>query len=326
MIIFHVQAGDNMNKSKIFHLSIILSLLALVSTACSEISTSTTSTSGVAESNFRLLISDDANAIEDFASVNVTISKIGVHSANSTSNWTEFVPDITEVDLKPLVGENALEIWSGNLTTGEYNKVFIYVNTVTGILNEELGGEETEIKLPSNKLQISKPFTISDNETTSFVYDVTVVKAGNSGRYILQPQIAQSGAKQEFKEIKNQKEPKNKGDVSLENTNWALDSYGTSDNLSKLLEDTEITIRFIKNSGEFQGSSGCNSYFGNYEVDGNLLTIQQPIGQTEIACTEPIMEQEVEYLAILQDAESYEITDDQLQIICGDRLLNYIKD
>ena len=77
--------------------------------------------------NFRLLISDDVNAIEYFEHVYVTISEIGVHSGGESGNWTEFIPDTTEVDLKPLVGENALEIWSGNLTPGEYNKVFIYV-------------------------------------------------------------------------------------------------------------------------------------------------------------------------------------------------------
>ncbi len=152
------------------------------------------------EANFRFLISDDVNAIDNFASVNVTISKIGVHSSGESGNWTEFTPDITEVDLKPLVGENALEIWSGNLTAGEYNKVFIYVSDIHGILTEDLGGEEADIKLPSNKLQISKPFTISDS-VVDFVYDITVVKAGKSGKYVLKPQIAESGAEQNFNEL-----------------------------------------------------------------------------------------------------------------------------
>jgi hypothetical protein len=38
------------------------------------------------------------------------------------------------------------------------------------------------------------------------------------------------------------------------------------------------------------------------------------------------MNQEAEYLSTLLTAESYLITDDLLQIICGDRVLNYIKD
>ena len=76
--------------------------------------------------------------MEDFEHVFVTISEIGIHTGGESGNWTEFTPDVTEVDLKPLIGENALEIWNGNLTPGEYNKVFIYVSDTSGILIESL--------------------------------------------------------------------------------------------------------------------------------------------------------------------------------------------
>ncbi len=59
---------------------------------------------------------------------------------------------IAGIDLRPLEGENALEIWSGELTAGEYNKVLIYVDNVTGVLE---GGRTADVKLPGNKLQIS---------------------------------------------------------------------------------------------------------------------------------------------------------------------------
>jgi len=414
-----------MLKSKIYAVITFLALLALVTTACTgqapaptpaptptpspapaptptptPIPTPTPPTGE--EANFRFLISDDANAIEDFEHVNVTISKIGVHSAGESGNWTEFIPDVTEVDLKPLIGENALEIWNGNLTPGEYNKVFIYVSDVNGILIEALGGEEANVKLPSNKLQISKPFVISEDTVTSFVYDVTVIEAGKSGQYILQPQIAQSGAGQIFREvnqaemgkddeseepeelefegtieaidgttwtvniegesrtvdvseaeIKGQpdvklhvtiegteeegnilaakveveepetQEDEEEAEVALEDTIWALESYGDPENLNAVLEDTEITINFISAEVKMEGSAGCNSYFGGYEVEGNQLSIPGPIGATEMYCMEPegIMEQEQEYLTILQDAESYEIEDDQLQIVSGDKVL-----
>ena len=403
-----------MLKSKIYAVITFLALLALVTTACTgqapaptpaptptpspapaptptpaPIPTPTPPTGE--EANFRFLISDDVNAIEDFEHVYVTISKIGVHSAGESGNWTEFTPDVTEVDLKPLIGENALEIWSGNLTPGEYNKVFIYVSDVNGILIEALGGEEANIKLPSNKLQISKPFVISE-DTVSFVYDVTVIEAGKSGQYILQPQIAQSGAGQIFREVKQEEigkddepeEPEElefegtietidgttwtvniegesrtvdvseaeiegqpdvglhvtiegteedgnilaekvevEAEVALEDTIWVLESYGDPENLNAVLEDTEITINFISAEVKMEGSASCNSYFGSYEVEGNQLSIPGPIGATEMYCMEPegIMEQEQEYLAILQDAESYEIEDDQLQIVSGDKVL-----
>ena len=94
------------------------------------------------------------------------------------------------VNLTQLQGNRAQEIWRGNIPEGEYSKVFLEVSEVSGIL---LGsGEEVEIKLPSGKLQISTPFEVRSGELIDFVYDLTVVKAGKSGKYILKPQVGQS--------------------------------------------------------------------------------------------------------------------------------------
>ena len=400
-----------MFKSKIYLTIAILGVLALAAGACNPIApttpTETPAPTTITEDyiNFRFLISDDVNAIDDFASVNVTISKIGVQRGGESGNWTEFTPGITEVDLKPLVGENALAIYSGNLAPGEYNKVFIYVSEVNGILTSELGGEKANVKLPSEKLQISKPFTVSEDTITSFVYDVTVVKAGQSGQYILKPQIAQSGADQEFTEVeqgegKGQKPEKpgkpeglefkgtieamgettwtvkidgeernvdvsgaeikgepdiglnvkiegteENGDimakeveveeletgdeeVTLEDTVWVLEEYGDPDNLTDVLKDTEITAEFVSAEGTVKGSAGCNSYFGSYELNGSQLSIPGPIGATEMFCMEPegVMDQEQEYLAVLQLAESYEIDGDELRIDCGGQVLVFKSD
>jgi hypothetical protein len=153
-----------------------------------------------------MLISDEVNAIGDFEHLYVTISSIGVQQGGESGMWHVLDPEpdpdgdgIDGLDLKPLTGPNAIAIWSGTLPEGEYTKVFIYVDSIKGILN---GGTEIEMKLPSNKLQISKPFTISDS-VVDFVYDITVVKAGKSGKYILKPQIAESGAEQKFNELKS---------------------------------------------------------------------------------------------------------------------------
>ena len=326
-----------MLKYRIFILTAILCIFSLLAVSCTDLpigqitsqepsATSTTSS----DVNFRLLISDDANAIDKFASVNVTISEIGVHSGGGSGNWTTIIPDITLVDLKPLIGENALEIYSGNITAGEYNKVFIYVSDVIGILKEEHGGGTAEIKLPGEKLHISKPFTVSENGTTSFVYDITVVEAGKSGKYILQPQIAQSGAEQKFKEVKQNSHGNNNkpGDkISLEDTAWKLQSYGPSDNLTPALEGTEVTLQFNSDTGEFNGTASCNHYFGGYEVNGKEITVTSPVGNTEMACLEPegIMEQEQAYLSILGSMERYSIKDNILTITCGDNLLVFVK-
>lgn len=189
-----------MFKSKVLAVITVLSMLSLMLGACTITGAyqNAVSTSTEEGGNFRFLISDDVNAIGEFSSVNVTISKIGLQKGGESGNWTEIEVN-TEVDLKPLAGDNATEIWSGNLTPGEYNKVFIYVTEVEGVLSDNV--TTVNITLPSSKLHISKRFVIAADNTTNFVYDITVVKAGNSNKYILKPQIAESGADKKFKEI-----------------------------------------------------------------------------------------------------------------------------
>jgi hypothetical protein len=176
-----------------------------------------------AGTNFRLLVSDEP--IDDFYSVNVTVSQIGVLSAD-TDNWTTYDVNRT-FDLTKLQGDNATEIWNGLLTSGNYTKVFIYVDNVTGILlskdsTEEnpLPGDNATVKLPSGKLQISKPFSV-DNTTegsiVNFIFDITVVKAGESGKYILKPQIGASGPDQPFNDVTPGTNPKGKVNSESEN-------------------------------------------------------------------------------------------------------------
>ena len=168
----------------------------------------TTPTPGIVSQNFRLLISDDVNAIEDFEHLYINISAIGMHYVSKTGNesgeWLEYPPAVDVVDLRPLVGEKAQAIWSGDVPSGNYTKVFIYVSEVWGNLTDIHGNETVEVKLPSNKLHISKPFVVTDDSVTSFVYDVAVVAAGNKEKgvkYILKPQIAHSGADKRFEEV-----------------------------------------------------------------------------------------------------------------------------
>ena len=142
------------------------------------------------EGNFVFLISDDVNAIGDFDSPNVSISKVCLLLGGDSGRWIEFKPELKEVDLTLVQGDEVQEIWRGNVPEGRYTKVFIYLSDVEGVLADG----EANVKLPGGKLQISKPFEVTGDEVTNFVYDVMVVKAGESGKYILKPQVAQSGA------------------------------------------------------------------------------------------------------------------------------------
>jgi len=178
----------------------ILGILTLVASACAP--GAPMPTAPTEEANFKFLISDEPNDIGDFEHLNVTISSIGVQQGGDNGTWLQFSPDIGTVDLKELQGKNAQEIWSGNVTPGQYTKVFIYVSGIEGILAEASGNSTATVKLPSGKLQISKPFVVSENATISFIFDITVIKAGKSGMYVLKPQIAESGADKEYSEVK----------------------------------------------------------------------------------------------------------------------------
>jgi len=147
-----------------------------------------------ANGNFVFLVSDEINAIGDFSNVNVTISKVGLLNEGSSKQWVEFVPEVKEFDLTLLPGEKTQELWRGDVPEGQYTKVVIYVTRVQGTLKAT--GVAMDIKLPSNKLQISKPFQVSAGNVTSFTYDLTVVHTGNAkgGKYLLKPQIGESGA------------------------------------------------------------------------------------------------------------------------------------
>ena len=114
--------------------------------------------------------------------------------------------------------------------------------------------------------------------------------------------------------------------LTLEDTTWVLESYGEKGNLQAVLEDTEITAEFKSAEGKFGGSGGCNNYFGSYEIKKNELTIKPPIGSTMMACPEPIMDQEQEYLKLLETTETFQIQNVKLIISCsGNKGLVFIK-
>ena len=67
---------------------------------------------------------------------------------------------------------------------------------------------------------------------------------------------------------------------------------------------TQITANFGED-GQLTGSAGCNDYFGPYETDGQKISMG-PFGTGRTACSEPegIMEQESQYLAALETADT----------------------
>jgi heat shock protein HslJ len=111
-------------------------------------------------------------------------------------------------------------------------------------------------------------------------------------------------------------QPAEPGQASdLSGTQWSLISYLDPEGSTVgVIPDTEVTAEFT--ADQVSGTAGCNRYFGGYQVDGNKLTVDSAIGQTEMFCGSPdgVMKQEQDYLAALSSAATYQIAGDQLQI------------
>lgn len=122
----------------------------------------------------------------------------GDEDDDDSDEWVEYAVDNRTVDLTELKGANATKLSSLNVSNGTYDKVFVYVSEVDGTLKD---GSDQRVKLPSGKLQLNSEFTVGDGEEVDFVFDITAVKAGNSGKYILKPVISESGTDVEIEEV-----------------------------------------------------------------------------------------------------------------------------
>jgi heat shock protein HslJ len=101
----------------------------------------------------------------------------------------------------------------------------------------------------------------------------------------------------------------------LEGTSWVLTAYRKS----RPIPETSITATFEE--GRVHGSAGCNSYSGSYQVGNGTIEVGA-IAITEMACLGPegIMEQETMFInEFLREAQTFQVTDDQLQIFRSDR-------
>ena len=71
--------------------------------------------------------------------------------------------------------------------------MFVYVSDVEGVLQD---GTEVNVKLPSERLHTNTPFEGAASESVDFVFEISVHKAGKSGKYILKPVASASGVDQ----------------------------------------------------------------------------------------------------------------------------------
>ena len=149
-------------------------------------------------------LSDAPNDIADFESLTLTIDSIELKPSSGPS--VSITPDGEPVDVAPLQGDLARELWRGDVPPGDYKAVLIQVSAVEGILASS--GQFADVVLPSEKLRVSVDFSVVDGEPTSFVFDVTVHRNGNGSlnRYILSPQADESGVGRHIQPVESQED------------------------------------------------------------------------------------------------------------------------
>lgn len=100
---------------------------------------------------------------------------------------------------------------------------------------------------------------------------------------------------------------------ALDNTSWTLSEI----NGEAPLEGSTITAEFAE--GQVNGSGGCNSYSGTYELARNTLNFG-PITTTEMYCMDPegVTEQESTYHQILGQTQTASIENGKLTLVGAD--------
>ena len=98
--------------------------------------------------------------------------------------------------------------------------------------------------------------------------------------------------------------------AKLNDVKWELKML--NDKEVKLTDNnSEVYIQFNEAEKRASGRSGCNRFFGNYEMEGDKLKFS-PMGATRMAC--PDMQIESEFFQMLETVDAYSIKDGLLSL------------
>lgn len=128
-------------------------------------------------------VSDQPGAISDFESCVVTISEVRVKPTDGELVTKEV--EETDADLTELQGEASALVDEVDVETGEYEYLQLGISGTEATLQD---GSSATVEVPGEApLKFEKSFEIRADERTVFTADFTPVRAGASGRYVLQP-------------------------------------------------------------------------------------------------------------------------------------------
>lgn len=218
--------------------------------------------------------------------------------------WVTHDVNDTTVDLTELQGANATKLDVLEVAPGTYDKVFIYVGEIDATLKN---GEQVRVKLPSERLHVNKQLTVGDGDATDFVFDVSVFKGGNSGKYILKPVVSQTGTGDEVEidPVDDDEERKGGNGSDEKNPEDERDGDGNESEAGELAADirgpvksgTSITLAVIRDGDPVANATveANGERAGTTDADGTIeVDVPQDAGALEIAVTKGEAELEIE--------------------------------
>lgn len=95
--------------------------------------------------------------------------------------------------------------------------------------------------------------------------------------------------------------------AELTGPTWRLASYYNGSELADAGPLPIITLKFGED-GRISGNAGCNEYFGDYRLEGGLMSFRA-LGATEKYCVTPegVMDREEIYFLLLHNTTRYNI-------------------
>ncbi|MCP3976294.1 MAG: META domain-containing protein [bacterium] len=101
--------------------------------------------------------------------------------------------------------------------------------------------------------------------------------------------------------------------VKLAGTRWVATKLFIGGAEVPIVPNAQPTINFEGNGREAGGTTGCNSWFGEVTLGAGTITFGG-LGQTEMACEQPLMAQESNVLLVLQNASIFTFGEGTLTI------------
>jgi len=104
-------------------------------------------------------------------------------------------------------------------------------------------------------------------------------------------------------------------DIVLENIEWQLVAIGQT-LMMGYDGDRGASLILDPQGHKIAGSTGCNRYFGTYSLQNEQLSFSAA-AMTRMACSEPLMAQEQQFIEALGEVTGYRMDGRALELLSG---------